>query len=66
MPPWSLACRRERQLLRRGNVSIIQKEESAGSNPAVKAYAARYLPVLRTHLGLAGHTESVLRVTPTR
>jgi putative membrane protein len=44
-------------------IAIFTKEESAGSNPAVKAYAARYLPVLRTHLSLAGHTESVLRIT---
>src|SRR5258706_16098411 len=33
----------------------IQERRSAGSNPAVKAYAARYLPTLQTHLRLAKH-----------
>ena len=45
-------------------IAIFKKEVSAGSNPAVKAYAARYLPVLRTHLSLAQHANSTLRVTP--
>jgi putative membrane protein len=45
-------------------IAIFKKEVSAGSNPAVKAYAARYLPVLRTHLSLAQHADSTLRVTP--
>jgi putative membrane protein len=43
-------------------ISIFRKEESAGSNPAVKAYAARYLPMLQMHLRLAEHAESVLHV----
>ena len=47
-------------------IAIFRKEESAGSNPAVKAYAARYLPMLQAHLRLAEHAESVIRVTPTR
>ncbi len=47
-------------------IAIFRKEESAGSNPAVKAYAARYLPMLQTHLRLAEHAESVMRVAPTR
>ena len=34
-------------------IAIFRKEESAGSNPAVKAFATRYLPMLRTHLRLA-------------
>lgn len=46
-------------------IAIFRKEEHAGSTPAVKAYAAHYLPVLQTHLRLAKHAESVLR-TPTR
>jgi putative membrane protein len=44
-------------------IAIFRKEDSAGSNPAVEAYATRYLPMLRTHLRLAEHAESVLRVT---
>jgi putative membrane protein len=44
-------------------IAIYRKEESAGSNPAVKAYAAQYLPMLQAHLKLAEHAESVL--TPT-
>jgi putative membrane protein len=47
-------------------IAIFRKQESAGSNPAVKAYAARYLPMLQTHLRLAEHAESVMRVPPTR
>jgi putative membrane protein len=43
-------------------IAIFRKEESAGSNPAVKTYAARYLPMLQAHLRLAEHAESVLRV----
>lgn len=50
----------------RAAIAIFKKEESAGSNPAVKAYAARYLPMLRTHLRLAEHAASVMRATPTR
>jgi putative membrane protein len=41
-------------------IAIFRKEESAGSNPAVKAYAARFLPMLRMHLRLAEHAESVI------
>jgi putative membrane protein len=47
-------------------IAIFRKEESTGSNPAVKAYAARYLPMLQTHLRLAEHAESVIGVTPAR
>ncbi|MGW0231749.1 DUF4142 domain-containing protein [Actinopolymorpha singaporensis] len=47
-------------------IAVFRKEESAGSNPAVKAYAARYLPILQTHLRHAKHAESALHVTPTR
>lgn len=47
-------------------IAIFRKEESTGSNPAVKAYAAHYLPMLQTHLRLAQHLESVLHVTPAR
>ncbi len=42
-------------------IAIFRKEESAGSNSTVKAYATHYLPMLRTHLRLARHAESVLR-----
>jgi len=45
-------------------IDIFKKEESAGSNAAVKAYAAKYLPMLQTHLRMAKHAESVLGVTP--
>lgn len=45
-------------------IAIFRKEESAGSNPAVKAYAAQYLPMLRAHLRLAEHAETVLTATP--
>ena len=47
-------------------IATFRKEKSAGSNPAVKAYATRYLPMLQTHLRLAEHAESVIRVTPAR
>jgi putative membrane protein len=47
-------------------IAIFTKEESAGSNPAVKAYAAHYLPMLRAHLRLAEHAESVIKATPAR
>ena len=47
-------------------IAIFRKEESAGSNPAVKAYAAHYLPMLQTHLRLAEHSEPVMHPTPTR
>lgn len=46
-------------------IAIFRKEESAGGDPAVKAYAARYLPMLQTHLRMAEHLESQLRATPT-
>lgn len=46
-------------------IAIFRLEERAGSNPAVKAYAVRYLPALQTHLRLAEHAESVLGVRPT-
>jgi putative membrane protein len=44
-------------------IAIFRKEEGAGSNPAVKAYAAAYLPMLRTHLRQAEHAESALGMT---
>lgn len=47
-------------------IAIFRKEESAGSNPAVKAYAAQYLPMLQAHLRLAEHAESVLTATHTK
>lgn len=47
-------------------IAMFRKEESAGSNPEVRDYAARNVPVLRTHLRLAEHAESVIRVTPAR
>src|SRR5260370_27937870 len=46
--------------------AIFTKEESAGSNPAVQAYAPRYFPTLQPPLRLAEHAESVLRVPRTR
>ena len=46
-------------------IAIFRKEESAGSNPAVKAYAAHYLPMLQMHLRLAKQAESALHVTST-
>ena len=42
-------------------IAVFRKEESAGSNPEVRVYAARNLPMLRTHLRLAVHAESVIR-----
>jgi putative membrane protein len=48
-----------------GAIAIYRKEESAGSNSAVKAYAAHYLPMLHTHLRLAKQLESALHVTAT-
>jgi putative membrane protein len=47
-------------------IAIFKKEESAGSDPAVKAYAASYLPMLQMHLRMAEHAESVLHVSSTR
>jgi putative membrane protein len=47
-------------------IATFRNEKSAGSNPAVKAYATGYLPMLQTHLRLAEHAESVIRLTPTR
>lgn len=41
-------------------IAIFRKEESAGSDLAVKAYASEYLPMLQAHLRLAEHAESVL------
>jgi putative membrane protein len=43
-------------------IDIFKKEESAGSNAAVKAYATKYLPMLQTHLRMAKHAESTLGV----
>ncbi|HUC27262.1 MAG TPA: DUF4142 domain-containing protein [Streptosporangiaceae bacterium] len=45
-------------------IEIFKKEESAGSDAAVKAYAAKYLPMLETHLRLAKHAESMLGIKP--
>jgi len=42
-------------------IAIFRKEESAGSNSAVKAYASHYLPMLQTHLRMAEQAESALR-----
>ncbi len=47
-------------------IAIFMKEEGAGSNPAVKAYAARYLPMLQKHLRWAEHAESVIGATPAK
>jgi len=47
-------------------IAIFKKEESKGSNPAVKAYAARYLPMLQTHLRMAEQAESALRATSSK
>src|SRR5258706_590090 len=47
-------------------IAIFRKKESAGSNPAVKAYGSRCLPIVQAHLRLAEHAESVMRVPPTR
>jgi putative membrane protein len=47
-------------------IAIFRKEETAGSNPAVKAYATQYLPMLQAHLRLAEHAVSVLAPTPTK
>jgi putative membrane protein len=47
-------------------IAIFKEEQSAGSNSAVKTYAARYVPMLQTHLRLAEHAESVLHVPATR
>jgi putative membrane protein len=44
-------------------IAVFRKEESAGRNPAVKAYAAKYLPMLQTHLRMAEHVESELRAS---
>ena len=46
-------------------IAIFRKEESAGSNPTVKAYATSYLPMLQMHLKLAEHAESAMHVTHT-
>jgi len=42
-------------------IAVFRKEESTGSNPAVKAYAANYLPMLHMHLKWAEHAESAIR-----
>ena len=47
-------------------IAIYRKEVSAGSDPAVKAYATQYLPMLQAHLRLAEHAESVLAATPAK
>jgi putative membrane protein len=47
-------------------IAIFKKEESTGSNPAVKAYATRYLPMLQTHLRMAEQAESALHTTSAR
>jgi putative membrane protein len=47
-------------------IAVFKKEETAGSNPQVKAYAARYLPMLRTHLRLAEHAVHALGGTPAK
>jgi putative membrane protein len=46
-------------------IAIFKKEESAGSDPAVKAYAAKYLPMLEAHLKLAESAELAWRGTRT-
>ena len=50
----------------RAAIAIFRTEENAGSNPAVKAYASHYLPMLRTHLKWAEHAESAMGVTSPR
>jgi putative membrane protein len=47
-------------------IAVYKKEVTAGSNAAVKAYAADYLPMLQKHLKLAQHAESVMHVTATK
>ncbi len=47
-------------------IAIFRKEQSAGSNPAVKAYATDYLPMLQMHLKLAEHAESAIRAMPVK
>jgi putative membrane protein len=47
-------------------IAVFRKEESAGSNPRVRAYAADYLPMLRTHLRMAGHAAHALHVMATK
>jgi putative membrane protein len=47
-------------------IAIYRKEEKTGSNPEVKAYATKYLPMLQTHLRMAEMAESALRATSTR
>ena len=47
-------------------IAIFKKEESTGSNPAVKAYATQYLPMLQTHLRLAEQAETALHATSTK
>ena len=47
-------------------IAIFKKEESTGSNPAVKAYATRYLPMLQTHLRMAEQAEAALHTTSAR
>jgi putative membrane protein len=47
-------------------IAIFKKEEGAGTNPAVKAYAARYLPMLQMHLRWAEHAESAIGATPAK
>jgi putative membrane protein len=47
-------------------IAIFRKEESTGSNSAVKAYATHYLPMLQTHLRMAEQAESALRATSSK
>jgi putative membrane protein len=47
-------------------IVIFRKEESAGSNPAVKAYAADYLPMLQMHLKWAERAESAIAAMPAK
>ncbi|HUB38230.1 MAG TPA: DUF4142 domain-containing protein [Streptosporangiaceae bacterium] len=46
-------------------IVIFRREQSAGSNSAVKAYASHYLPMLQRHLRLAKQAESALHVAVT-
>ena len=47
-------------------IAVFKKEDSAGSDPAVKAYAAHYLPMLQMHLKWAEHAESQIRAMPAK
>jgi putative membrane protein len=41
-------------------IALTRKEQGAGSNPQVKAYAAYFLPMLQMHLKMAEHAASAL------